>query len=92
MNKEEQEILEEFRAQSKTEGSIPHMIYALMQTSNPAFIDLIEKKAVEFISTGKKIGEEINRAENDPEKKAQWLAALSAASTSKKTPFEDDAD
>lgn len=90
MKKEDKEILEQFKKEANTPGSIPNLIYGLMETAHPAFIDMIEKKAVDFIKAGQVMGERMSNPDMDPVEKAEWMSMLNRAATGQKPPEDKD--
>lgn len=90
MDKKDKEILEDFRKQAKNVGSIPHLMYTLMETAHPSFRTMVEEKAVFFIKAGEAMGKEMNEAENDPAKHAEWMSMLNRAAAGFTSAKKDD--
>ena len=90
MDKKDKEILENFRKEAQVEGTLPHLMYALMETAHPAFRELVEEKAVFFIKSGEAMGQEMNEAESDPVKYAEWMSMLNKAAAGFKNAERDN--
>ena len=71
-SKEELKILEEMRANKEKQGTIESILYGLLQTAHPNMIQDVENQAVQMIKAGKILGQQLNEAEKDTQKK-RWL-------------------
>tara|TARA_B100001287_G_C22344697_1_gene372378 strand:- start:227 stop:529 length:303 start_codon:yes stop_codon:yes gene_type:complete len=73
-DKTDEQILEELRENSKKQGTVESLVYALLSTAEPHVVENFENQAVAFHKLGLQIGQQMKSAESDPAKKKEWMS------------------
>ena len=87
----QESILKQIRENGKKEGTIESFLYNLLSTAHPNMIEMIEKQAVEMKKMGQVMGQEMMKAEEDPQTKAKFMSLFERVSQNfSTTPEEKD--
>ena len=87
-DKTDKQILEEIRENSKKEGTVESLLYALLSTAEPHIVENFENQAVAFHKIGLQLGNQMREAESDPIKKKEWMSMLDRISTGMGSGFD----
>ena len=91
-DKTDEELLAEVRENGKKEGTIENFLYNLMSTAHPNMIEMVEKQAVEMKKFGQAVGREMLDADQDPNKKSQFLSLFEKIAQNYSVPVEEKDD
>lgn len=67
----QKEALEQFRSQKDDPESIAGFFYSMLQQADSRFVEMMEHKAAIIMHAGHTMGQELAKADADPEQRAE---------------------
>ena len=80
-DKTDEEILHKIREKGKQENTVESFLYAILSTAEPHVVENFENQAIAMHKLGIQMGKQMKAAEDDPQKKTEWMGMLDRIQT-----------